>query len=325
MTRSALALAAAWFLLLMEPASAQSIWFTPAPRLEQNADYMALFQPNAPWQQVASKVAVFAVGGRFVFTAPDDVLRQIFDDVKRRGIALHIGILALTPPDGVYGPGGCAYRVEGYGGPPMLRIAQRLKSLGAEPKFFGMDEPLYHGHVLRDGIRGCNSSITDIARDVAGKFKAARQVFPNARFGDVEPLTFDPRNPWFRDDQWLHDLSEWFDAYEAETGDKLAYFRLDLWWNMAWQPHMQALADLLKRKGIPLQVIYNASGKQPTDTAWMESAASHFKEFESGPWPKPDAAVFGYWTEPPTHVLPESDPTSATGLIKQYLRWHQTR
>ena len=207
----------------------------------------------------------------------------------------------------------------------MLRIAQRLKSLGAEPKFFGMDEPLYHGHVLRDGIRGCNSSITDIARDVAGKFKAARQVFPNARFGDVEPLTFDPRNPWFQNDQWLHDLSEWFDAYEAATGDKLAYFRLDLWWNMPWQPHMQALADLLKRKGIPLQVIYNASGKQPTDAAWMESAASHFKEFESGPWPKPDAAVFGYWTEPPTRVLPESDPTSATGLIEQYIRWHQTR
>ena len=85
MTRSALALVAAWFLSLAEPASAQSIWFTPAPRLGQNADYMALFQPNAPWQQVASKVAVFAVGGQFVFTAPDDILRQIFDDIKRRG------------------------------------------------------------------------------------------------------------------------------------------------------------------------------------------------------------------------------------------------
>ena len=61
----------------------------------------------------------------------------------------------------------------------MLEISLKLlKSLGAEPKFFGMDEPLYHGHVFREGGRGCNSSITDVARDIAGKFKAARQVFP---------------------------------------------------------------------------------------------------------------------------------------------------
>jgi hypothetical protein len=178
---------------------------------------MDLFQPDAPWQQVASKVAVYAIGGRFVSTAPDDVLRRIFSDVKRRGSTLHIGILPLTPPDGRRGPASCAYPVEGYGGAPMLQSAQRLKSLGAEPKFFGMDEPLYFGHVFRDGSRGCNSSIADIARDVAGKVRAARQVFPDARFGDVEPLTFDPRNPWFSNDRWLHDLSDWFDAYEAAT------------------------------------------------------------------------------------------------------------
>jgi hypothetical protein len=325
MIRSALALAAAWLLLLIEPASAQSIWFAPQPRLGQNSDYMDLFQPNAPWQQVASSVNVFAVGGQFVVTAPDDVLRQIFDNVKRRRFVLHIGILPLTPPDGLYGPGGCGFHVEGYGGGPMPGFAQRLKALGAQPKFFGMDEPLYHGHVFRDGSRGCHSSIIDIARDVAGKFKAARQVFPGVRFGDVEPLTFRPGDPWFSDDRWLHDLSEWFDAYEAATGDKLAYFRLDLWWTMQWQPHMQALADLLKRKGIPLQVIYNASGKQPTDAAWSDSAAAHFKEFETGPWPKPDAAVFNYWTQPPIRVLPETDPTTVTGLVGRYLKWRQSQ
>ena len=137
-------------LVLLEPASAQSIWFAPRPRPDQHPDYLDLFEPNAPWQQVASHVAVFAVGGRFVFTASDDTLRRIFADVKRRGFALQIGILPLTPPDGRTGPESCAYHVEGYGGPPMLRFAERLKSLGAEPKFFGMDEPLYHGHVFRE-------------------------------------------------------------------------------------------------------------------------------------------------------------------------------
>jgi hypothetical protein len=324
MKNLASALVAAWF-LLMEPASGQSIWFAPQPRLGQNSDYMDLFEPNAPWQQVASKVQVFAVGGQFVIYTPDDVLRRIFSDVNRRGLMLHIGILPLTPPDGKYGPGGCGYHVEGYGGQPMPKFALRLKSLGADPKYFGLDSPLYNGHVFHEGQRGCNSSIADIAQDIAGKFKAARQVFPDVRFGDVEPINFNPLNPWFRDDRWLHDLGEWFDAYEAATGDKLAYFRLDMWWKMPWQEHMQTLSDLLKRKGIPLQVIYDASGKQPTDAAWNDSAASHFKEFESGPWPKPDAAVFNYWTQPPVRVLPETDPTTVTGLVARYIKWRQSQ
>ena len=138
-------------------------------------------------------------------TAPDDVLRRIFSDVARRGLTLQVGILPLTAPDGP-GPESCAYGVEGYGGPPMLKFAQRLKLLGAQPKFFTMDEPLYFGHVYHEGRRGCRTSIAELALDVADKFKAMRQVFPDARFGEVEPITFNPNDPWYKGDRWLHDL-----------------------------------------------------------------------------------------------------------------------
>ena len=207
----------------------------------------------------------------------------------------------------------------------MLKYAQRLKELGADPQFFAMDEPLYHGHVFEEGERGCHAAIKDLAQDVASKLKEVRIVFPAARFGDVEPLTFSPRDPWFTGDVWLRDLSEWFDAYEAAAGDKLAFLRLDLWWNMPWQQHMPALTELLARKGITLQVYYNASGNAKTDESWTNSAVSHFKAFESGTWPKPAAAVFGSWTPNPTRVLPESDPTTLTGLVNQYIRWRQER
>jgi hypothetical protein len=310
-------------LAVTSSATAQSIWFAPQPRLGEQSDYMDLFRPDAPWRLAASHVEVFAVGGRFLTEAPEADLRQIFSDLKRRNIGLHIGILPLTG----FGPYTCSYGVEGYGGPPMLKFAQRLKALGAEPQVFGMDEPLYFGHVFGspDGRSGCHTSIAELAREIAIKVAQARTVFPGVRFGDVEPLTFRPGDPWFQNDTWLSDLSDWFDAYQAAVGDKLAFLRLDLWWNMPWQKHMAALTALLARKGIPLQVIYNGNGQDKTDEAWIAHAAAHFKEFESGPWPKPAVAVFQYWTPNPTHVLPESNPLTATGLIDQYVQWRQTR
>jgi hypothetical protein len=209
----------------------------------------------------------------------------------------------------------------------MVRFAQRLKDLGAEPQFFGMDEPLYFGHVFgtKNGRTGCQTPIAELARDVATKVKQIRTVFPGVRFGDVEPVTFAPGVPWFENDTWQTDLSDWFDAYQAAVGDKLAFLRIDMWWSTSWQQHMPALTAFLARKGIPLQVIYNGDGRYKTDESWTSSAAANFRAFESGPWPKPAAAVFQYWTHNPTRNLPESNPTTETGLIDQYIQWRQSR
>ncbi len=324
--------AAALCLLLIgvltgRPLTAQQIWFSPQPRLGAGSDYMDLFHPDAPWQQAASHVAVFEIGGRFLITAPQADLQQIFSDLQRRHIGVQIGVGPLSHA-GPAAPANCGYHVEGYSNPnEPLSIAMHVKALGGDPQYFGMDEPLYFGHVFGtpDGKHGCHSSIADIAQDVANKVRAVRTVFPGMRFGDVEPLTFQPGDPWFQNDRWLSDLGNWFDAYQAAVGDKLAFLRLDMWWTKWWQPHMPALIALLKQKGIPLQVIYNGSGQDRTDPAWIAGAIAHFKEFESGPWPRPAAAVFQYWTPIPTHALPESDPLTATGLIDRYVQWQRTR
>jgi hypothetical protein len=97
-----------------------------------------------------------------------------------------------------------------------------------------------------------------------------------------------------------------------------------MWWTKWWQPHIAGVAALLARKGIPFQMIYNASGQDNTDAVWIAHAIDHFKEFESGPWPKPAAAVIQYWTANPTHALPEDNPLTSTGLIDRYVQWQQT-
>jgi hypothetical protein len=179
-----------------------------------------------------------------------------------------------------------------------------------------MDEPLYYGHVF-NGRGACHTSIVDIAKDVAVKVKQVQAIYPDAKFGDVEPMGVP-------DDAWLSDVEQWLDAYQAATGQRLAFFRVDMQWHAAWRGQMQQLTALLKRKGVPLQIIYNGAGDAASDEAWTAQAADRFRQYETSGLPLPDAAVFQSWTPHPTHVLPETDPRTMTELVDQYLLWEQS-
>jgi len=300
-------------------ANAQTIWFGPHSGHEGAADVLSLFEPDAPWQKAASRTRGFQISDELIYDGSygDGELRKMFNDIRRRGFDLVVEIGAVTGQ-----PGKCGYNVEGYGLPESLRgDAARMKTLGAEPRYFVMDQPLYSGHVFdRDGAKvGCQLPISELASDVAKKLRQARDVFPKVRFGDEEPLTA------FNKDTWLADLTTWFDAYESATGDKLAFFRLDLEWNRPWRDRIPPLKKLLQEKGIPLQVIYNGTGRGTSDEEWIESAVTNFQSYESEGRGPPDVAVFQYWTPHPSHVLPETDARTATWLVNRYLEWRQGR
>jgi hypothetical protein len=93
-------------------------------------------------------------------------------------------------------------------------------------------------------------------------------------------------------------------------------------WDYPWQERMGALAGLLSRQGIPLQVIYNGSGRDGTGREWIEHAMIHAREFEK--LARPDAVAIQCWTKYPDHLLPESDPEALTNLINRYVEWKAT-
>ena len=299
-------------LLFALPLRAQTIWFSPR---FGSPDYMNLFQSEASWQRAASRVSVLEASAAKVLDPHwSDSLAIMLADLRRRNIALEIGILPLSGG----GEGDCGFHVEGYSNlGQQIANAKRLKAAGAEVSYFGMDEPLYYGHVF-NGKNACHTSITDIAKDVAVKVKQLRAVYPNAAFGDVEPMGIP-------DASWIADLDQWFDAYQVATGMSLAFFRVDMQWKTNWKAQMEQLAALLKRHGIPLQIIYNGDGNAGSDDIWIAQAVQRFKQYETSGLPKPDVAVFQCWTPNPTHVLPESDPYTMTGLIDQYIQWKQSR
>jgi hypothetical protein len=308
-------------LLLAAPAlgraaSAQEIWFSPSSGPTGLKDYMSLFQPDAPWQQAASHVKAFGIGGWLLLHGSDADLIQIFTYLRRH----HIGLLAgIGPVSG--SPDRCGYHVEGYSaaGDPH-RVAVRIKNLGGDPQYFGMDEPLYYGHIFgRAGQTfGCHWSIPDLARDVGSKVRQIRSVFPNAQFGEVEPFGFP-------DTTWQSDIAAWVDAFQAATGFKLAFFRLDVVWTRPWQADLPALAQLLREKGIPLQVIYDSLGRDRSNDEAAADVVERFQEVETALGHEPDAVAFQSWTKYPDRALPESDPNTMTGVIDRFVAWKRSR
>lgn len=306
--RIVLSIALFSLLLFVLPLKAQTIWFSPR---FGSADYMNLFQSESDWQHAASRVKVFTASGAKVLDPRwSDSLAIMLADLRRRHIALEIGILPLTGE----GEGHCGFHVEGYSAAgQQIANAKRLKAAGAEVSYFAMDEPFYNGHVF-NGKNACHSSIDELAKDAAVKIKQLRAVYPNAAFGDVEPMGIP-------DAHWISELEQWFDAYQAATGTPLAFFRVDMQWKADWKGQMQQLTTILQRRGISLQMIYNGDGNAGSDENWTAQAVQRFQLYETSGLPKPDVAVFQCWTPNPTHVLPESDPHTMTGLIDQYIQW----
>jgi hypothetical protein len=290
--------------------SSPEIWFSPPFTRDRASEFASLFTPAAPWQETAAHIRVFEISGGAVRSAPEAELRGIVSDLARRQIALALGMSPLT------GNERCGQGIEGYNaaGQPTYD-SRRLQAAGGSAAYIVMDEPLYYGHVF-SGQGACRSSITEIASDVAQKVKGVHSVFPEAKIGDIEPVGGGGL-------PWLADLQQWFSAYRAATGEELGFFRADIQWNRPWHDDMQALSELLHRRGVALQVIYNGNAR--SDSVWIDEAAQRFKEYESGRRSLPYAVVFQCWTPNPTHVLPETDPQTLTGLVKRYVQWRQSR
>jgi hypothetical protein len=301
-------------------ANAQPIWFAPHGGREGAVDFQSLFAPSAPWQTAAASIQAFQISDELIYDGSmnDAELRRMFTFLNQRKIDLAVEIGVITGG----GPGQCGYNVEGYGLASSLPgDSQRIKSLGGDVRYFAMDEPLFFGHVFeRDGERvGCRLPIDKVAQNAAEKLRQVRTVFPSVRFGDEEPLMS------LSATTWLTDLAHWFDAYKKATGDTLAFFRVDVAWDLPWKDRISQLVRLLHDKNIPLQVTYNGTGQSRTDEEWIASAVANFQAFEAPGGNVPDAAVFQYWTVHPSHVLPESDPRTATWLINKYVTWRSSR
>ncbi len=311
----ALALAAAG-LIAASPATGAAVWLAgvdPVVRPHMAGagpgDFEQLFQARAPWERAAKSVAVFKVSTQYLRSAPDAALGQMIGELKRRGIAM--GFEALMMPK----PGGCGAGVEGYSSPgDILAVAQRVKRLGGVLAYAAMDEPLSFGHVYQ-GPQACRAAVSDVAAGLAANVRALRQVFPDIRIGDIEPFS----GPAAKG-ATVADILAFAAAYRTATGTPLAFFDADIDWSRLGDDDLAPLKAALHAAGIRFGVIFNGDPDDATDIAWTRHAEARFEAVEQRSDTAPDDAILQTWMVHPTHMLPESQPGTMTGLVLRYAR-----
>jgi len=241
-----------------------------------------------------------------ILWAKDRDLKRAFGDLKRRHIALALEAGLLTKTDR------CQQRSEAYLD-HLLTLRQMIEKIhrdGGDLRFIAMDEPFFYGHEY-SGPTACHDSASAIAGQIGQNLYVIRIIFPKVIVGDIEPVG--ASRPW------IGQLAHWVDAYRTTTGQKLAFLDTDVDWSYEAMRNVGPLAAELKRRNVPLGIIYNASKYAHSDLSWTRSAVRHFITIEDVLGIHPTAAIFQSWVPYPTHMLPEWQPGTLTNVAFQYL------
>jgi hypothetical protein len=295
-------------------ANARAIWFggVAPPVVGHNgqassppSDYMELFKPQAPWSGAIKHVTVLAVTTRFLLQGTDNDLSAVFQDLKRRHIALAVGL-------GFLGGQNCGNGVEGFAYPTTAAaLARRIRDLGGELNYLAMDEPLFFGHQYL-GPSSCKFPIAEIARQVAVHVREMRQVFPKLQVGDMEPIgSDDPKDR-------VAEVVQWIAAYRGAMGEPLAFLQADVQWAKPWKQELGLLADSLHSAHVDFGIIYDGNNSDTTGREWVRHAEERFVAVEADPALVPDQAILASWMPQPEHNLPETDPEAMTYLVNRY-------
>jgi hypothetical protein len=300
------------------PPAIPTIWFGPRSAAPYDTDFYNLFGAGASeWPVTKAAVKAFETSIQWQTTATNAQIQQVLAALVTDNIGYGMDMLALT------GTGGCGVGVEGYADAGQcLAVAQAFKALGADPQYSVMDEPLWYGRFYT-GTNACNSSLATLTADIANKVAQVRTVWgPSYPIGEAEPISavIAMDGPTVPSNGVLTNLGAWFDAFATATGTTLAFFRLDMDWTADWQPWIVPVQAACKARGIQFQVIYDGNGGETSDAQWTANVAANAAAVEQ--IAIPDVAMFQSFDTYPTLDLPETTPTTFTGIIKTYLASH---
>jgi hypothetical protein len=268
-------------------------------------DFMALFEPDAPWQNAAERIQVFKLYGEWVaYQATDAELRQVVADLKRRGLALAVEAGPLDPP------ADCGQGIEGFAGTEEgLNIARRIKAAGGVIDLIALDEPYFFAHFY-DGEKACHWPAEKVAGEVDEYIHTMRAEFPEVIIGDTEPLAGNADDEAYK---------AWLDTFNQVNGYHLAFLHMDIDWSrIEWQQEVKAIEDHGREIGVPVGIIYTGNFIDKTDEAWLGAAGERVKKYELETGGQPAHVLFQSWNDKPDFVLPETSDYTFTQFINAY-------
>jgi len=287
----------------------------PGPPPYGSADYLQLFQSDAQWPEVSAHASVFGMYAGWVVMAGSTGFAQIISFLN----AHHMSIELEAPS--LQATATCGSGVEGYAaynGPSLhdftLTYLQKLKAAGADLRYIKVDEPFYFGSVVPDP-RSCHWTVAQVAQAVGQYAQLVRTVYPNVQIGDVEPISpgFYPTDP-------LTALSAWHDAYKTATGADFPFYVADIdFSNPAWPSLVKAIEGSTHLRGMQFGIIYIGDYGDVSDEEWASKAIARFETYQGSAGGNPDFVLFQSWLAHPLRCLPETDPTTFTGVVKTYV------
>jgi len=287
------------------------VWFNPLPPMQTfsgrpfigSLDFMDLFDPEAEWQIVASEIQVFELYGEWLGRdATDQQLRQLVNDLNRRGIAIALAGGALTPV------GNCTGEIEGFAGVSEgVHISRRIRGVGGSAYFYAFDHA-YDAGTSSTTPSECRLSPEEIAQQVLTFQEAVREIFPNIIFGDDITAQLN-----------VNEIARWVEAYRSVTGEDLGFLHVDIDFGITnWEQKVLQIENYLRSQGIPFGIFYLGNSNDPSDEAWLTSAGERVKAYELVTGGEPDHVVFASWHDHPDYLLPETAPNTFTNFIKLY-------
>jgi Tol biopolymer transport system component len=305
--------------LPLQPEAA--IWFHPQPTGNSgpfgpigSTDYLSLFTATAPWPRAMGRTHVMGFYAGWIAAASDQVLQPVVAFLNAHDMSIELEAPALQAT------ATCGSGVEGYVpyGQSLhdftVAYLQRLQALGANLQFIKVDEPYYFGSVVNDP-RSCHFSVSEVASAVAAYTQLVRTVYPNAAVGDVEPIIAGGYGS-----DVVTALGQWHDAYQTIAGAPFPFFFADIdFSNSAWPTIVKSLEDSTRQCGIAFGIIYIGDPTDLSDQEWAAKVVARFETYEGVIGGRPSYALFQSWEPHPLFCLPETDPTTFTGVIDAYI------
>jgi hypothetical protein len=306
-----------------EPTAA-SIWFHPLPAAVfwgngpgptgGSTDFLSLFETDAPWQTAIPHVSVFGMYAGWILATSDADLQQTVAFLNAHNMSIEIEAPALqaTPT--------CGSGVEGYVPYPLaikdvtLTYLQQLKLLGADVAFVKVDEPFFYGNVVNEP-GSCHFTVSKIASEVGEYTKIVKSVYPKVAVGDVEPIIASAYTP-----DVGTAIQRWHDTYRKVTGARFPFFFADIdFSNPQWPTIVESLEAATHKSSMRFGIIYIGDYQDTSDAEWAGKARARFETYQVQDGNHPDYVLLQSWDPYPTFCLPETDPTTFTGVLDAYI------
>jgi len=290
------------------------VWINPQPYTlirevfeGGSVDFLDMFPTDAPWLEAAGHVHVFKLYDELGLgrVAPNEEWSQAIEGISQRGMALALELGPLKTGQGCGGG-------EGYGTNHSLDQVRKVQRLGGRVDVVAFGSPYGFGHLWDDPRDDpCHWSVERVAAETSEFVSRLREIEPNVVVGGIEPL-------WVG--MTAANLAEWMDAYEAAAGEPLGFLHLDVDWNRHDWPEVALEVEAEARaRGVPFGMIYNGGDQFQDDEGWAQATADRMYLYEEVAGGRPDHVVIQSWFVQPARVLPDTDPSSLTGLINRYL------